>query len=237
MGSSVMRFSTTAKRIVDDGHEIAIHTWSHPYLTTLSNDEIVSELVWTAKIIYDVTGRVPRYMRPSFGDMDARVNAIFTALDMVPILWTRDTLDYQLNPPASITEATITSSVASWLSSGNPNGVISLHHDRFALPVAITPAIINTILANNKYKAVLTSKCIDKQNRGAPYATSGKLYQLVTGYASADVNPNAPKDNGTTGTNGTNSNKPGSSTNGAVGMAMGAGTLSVLMAIFSVLVI
>ena len=28
------------------GHSIGIHTWSHKYLTTLTNDQIVAEVVW-----------------------------------------------------------------------------------------------------------------------------------------------------------------------------------------------
>ncbi|KAG8841385.1 chitin deacetylase, partial [Serendipita sp. 405] len=37
------------------GHELGVHTWSHARgLTTMTNEEIVAELGWTRKIIYDV---------------------------------------------------------------------------------------------------------------------------------------------------------------------------------------
>lgn len=46
--------------VLDD--DIAVHTWSHHYLTTLSNEEIFAELAFTMKIIHDSTGgRLPRF--------------------------------------------------------------------------------------------------------------------------------------------------------------------------------
>ena len=52
------------------GHQIAVHTYSHPYLTTLTNDQIIAELGWTKKIIKDVIGVTPQYMRPPYGDIE-----------------------------------------------------------------------------------------------------------------------------------------------------------------------
>lgn len=37
----------------------SVHTWSHPYLTTLTNEQIVAELGWTAKAIKEITGVTP----------------------------------------------------------------------------------------------------------------------------------------------------------------------------------
>lgn len=59
------------------GDDIAVHTWSHPYMTTLSNEMVVAELGWTMQIIHDSTaGRLPRFWRPPYGDSDNRVRAI-----------------------------------------------------------------------------------------------------------------------------------------------------------------
>jgi peptidoglycan/xylan/chitin deacetylase (PgdA/CDA1 family) len=40
-----------------------VHTWSHPSLTTLTNEEIIAELGWSKKIISDVLGVTPNMMR------------------------------------------------------------------------------------------------------------------------------------------------------------------------------
>lgn len=53
-----------------EGHQISVHTWSHTALTTLSNEQIIAELGWTAKAIKDVTGLTPSTMRPPYGDIE-----------------------------------------------------------------------------------------------------------------------------------------------------------------------
>jgi len=70
------------------GHEIGVHTWSHPSLTSLTNEQIVAELGWTRKAIKAALGVVPTTMRPPKGDIDDRVRAISLAMGMVPVLWT-----------------------------------------------------------------------------------------------------------------------------------------------------
>jgi peptidoglycan/xylan/chitin deacetylase (PgdA/CDA1 family) len=52
------------------GHQIAVHTWSHPSLTTLTNEEIIAELGWSKQVIRDVLGVTPNMMRPPYGDIE-----------------------------------------------------------------------------------------------------------------------------------------------------------------------
>lgn len=70
------------------GHQLAVHTWSHPSLTTLTNEQIVAELGWTKKVIKDVTGVTPNTWRPPYGDIDDRVRAIAAQMGLTPIIWT-----------------------------------------------------------------------------------------------------------------------------------------------------
>jgi peptidoglycan/xylan/chitin deacetylase (PgdA/CDA1 family) len=51
-------------------HQIAIHTWSHAQLTTLTNDQIIAELGWSKKAIKDVLGVTPNMFRPPYGDIE-----------------------------------------------------------------------------------------------------------------------------------------------------------------------
>ncbi|KAG9223113.1 carbohydrate esterase family 4 protein [Pleurotus ostreatus PC15] len=89
VGSRVISFPRTLQLQYLTGHQIAVHTWSHPPLTTLSNDEIIAELGWSRKAIKDVLGVTPNMMRPPFGDIDDRVRAISVAMGLTPVLWTR----------------------------------------------------------------------------------------------------------------------------------------------------
>ncbi len=71
------------------GHQIAVHTWAHPPLTTLTNEQIVAELGWSKQVIKQTIGVTPLYMRPPYGDIDDRVRAICKAMTLTPIIWTR----------------------------------------------------------------------------------------------------------------------------------------------------
>ena len=80
-------------------------TWSHPALTTLTNEQIVAELGWSRKTIKDITGVTVRTFRPPQGDIDDRVREIARQMDMQPSLWssvtgTQDEFDTQGESPS-----------------------------------------------------------------------------------------------------------------------------------------
>lgn len=82
----------------DNGDDIAVHTWSHPQMTTLSNTQVLAELGWTVQIIHDSTsGRLPRYWRPAYGDSDTRVRAIaYHIFGLETVIWNDDTNDWKI---------------------------------------------------------------------------------------------------------------------------------------------
>ena len=72
--------------------DFAVHTWTHPYMTTLSNADVVAQLGWTLQLIYNSTGgKLCRFWRPPFGDTDVRVNAIAEEVfGLTAILWNHE---------------------------------------------------------------------------------------------------------------------------------------------------
>jgi chitin deacetylase len=72
--------------------DIAVHTWTHPYMTSLSNEDVVAQLGYTMQIIRDLTGgRLPRYWRPPYGDSDHRVRAIaLEVFGLTTIIWNQE---------------------------------------------------------------------------------------------------------------------------------------------------
>ncbi|KAF9039607.1 hypothetical protein BDZ89DRAFT_1213034 [Hymenopellis radicata] len=88
VGSRVISYPNILREQYLAGHEISVHTWAHPALTKLTNEQIVAELGWTRKAIKDVLGVTPTTMRPPYGDIDDRVRAISLAMGLVPVIWT-----------------------------------------------------------------------------------------------------------------------------------------------------
>ena len=84
-----------AQQIVADGHEIANHSYDHPDLTHLSDDQIVWELDYTDQVVSDVMGAHTRpYFRAPFGARNRRVLDIAAASGFRSIYWTIDSGDW-----------------------------------------------------------------------------------------------------------------------------------------------
>ncbi|MBI2940519.1 MAG: polysaccharide deacetylase family protein [Chloroflexi bacterium] len=84
------------KRIVDDGHELGNHTFTHPDLTKVSDEEVVVELTRTEALCKRLAGvSLGRNMRPPFGAYDDRVRHVLAAQGYSLIYWTLDSADWR----------------------------------------------------------------------------------------------------------------------------------------------
>ncbi|MBW0476711.1 hypothetical protein O181_016426 [Austropuccinia psidii MF-1] len=98
IGSNVRDYPELAIQAWKRGDHLAVHTWTHAHLTTLDDFEIMGELGWTIQIIYDLTGLIPLYYRPPYGDVDNRVRAIAKhVFGLKTLLWNCDSSDWSLN--------------------------------------------------------------------------------------------------------------------------------------------
>ncbi|KAI7906997.1 chitin deacetylase 2 [Cokeromyces recurvatus] len=102
IGSNVIDWPYGAMRGIKDGHQIACHTWSHPLMTTFTNEEVLAEFYYAQKAIKLATGLTPRFWRPPYGDIDNRVRWIATQLGLTAVVWSEDTNDWSAVSPATI---------------------------------------------------------------------------------------------------------------------------------------
>lgn len=185
----------TAFDVLED--DIAVHTWTHPYLTTLSNKQIFAELAFTMKIIHESTGgRLPRFWRPPYGDTDQRVHAIAKLLGLTGIIWNHDTNDWQLNNGGT-TQEQISSNMKNWLGGPKSPGLIILEHE---LTNDTAQAFINNyyLIPSNNWKATSAAE-MDGLNR--PYQNAQGTTGTVT-YAPVVRKQNSVKPRNSNDTNG-----------------------------------
>jgi peptidoglycan-N-acetylmuramic acid deacetylase len=84
-----------AQEIVADGHEVANHSYDHPDLTHLTDEQIVWELDYTDQVVSDVMGTHTRpYFRPPFGARNRRVLDVAAASGFRSIYWSLDSGDW-----------------------------------------------------------------------------------------------------------------------------------------------
>lgn len=95
IGSNVMDWPIEAMRGATDGHHICVHTWSHQYMTSFSNQQAFAELYYTQRAIKDIVGVTPKCWRPPYGDVDNRIRLIASLLNMTTIVWDHDTNDWE----------------------------------------------------------------------------------------------------------------------------------------------
>jgi len=88
-------YPDVAKRIAEAGHEIGLHSTSHPHFTSLSEEQIKQELLENHQMISELTGYTPKVFRPPFGDYDNKVINTSRALGYHVIQWDVDSLDWK----------------------------------------------------------------------------------------------------------------------------------------------
>ncbi|KAI9478627.1 MAG: hypothetical protein EXX96DRAFT_571605 [Benjaminiella poitrasii] len=151
IGSNVATYPAAAKRGFNDGHLICVHTWSHPPMTTCTNEEAVAEFYWTLKILKEVTGVTPKCWRPPQGDVDDRIRAIAWQMGMHTVMWDWDTNDWAMPAPGggNLPPSTVDGYFEGWIAdqkSGNQtHGHIVLEHELNSQTVGMAEKWLPTV--------------------------------------------------------------------------------------------
>jgi peptidoglycan/xylan/chitin deacetylase (PgdA/CDA1 family) len=132
----VEKRSSMARQELAQGHAIGNHTYSHPSLPTLLDDEILDELKTTQALIEGATGYRPTMFRPPYGHTDDRVLGLADQTELAQILWTGTTLDWKLRDAKKIKAAV--------LKLAKRDGVI-LMHDTVPATVQAMPEIVKEL--------------------------------------------------------------------------------------------
>ena len=178
-------------------HDIGVHTWTHPYMTTLTNEQVVAEVGWTLQIIHDSTGgRVPRYWRPPYGDTDNRVRAIASEIfGLTSVIWNRDTADWSLSSGGT-TQEKIQAQFKEWLGGPRSPGLIILEHEIEGGDVTAFISALPLIRQHTEWTAVSVARLFDNQPNGTWYLNAQNNTSPVTpmdigGIKAASPPPNA----------------------------------------------
>ncbi|KAJ3225997.1 chitin deacetylase [Chytriomyces hyalinus] len=156
VGANIVRHSETVQRMVREGHEIGLHTYTHKDLKTLSDDQIVSELVFTARAVLEVTGTVPKYFRSPYGSIDDRVRNLTAGMGLRCVLWSVDSDDWTHVGLGDMWH--VLESFKTWMISGVKKA-ISLQHDLFGETASVIPSTMDTLISSGK-RIVPLSECV-----------------------------------------------------------------------------
>ena len=83
-----------ARRVVDAGHLLGNHTWSHLNLARTSAAEALNQLTRTNDLLGNIMGKPVRFFRPPFGARRPYVLKLARQLGLTPVTWNAMTSDW-----------------------------------------------------------------------------------------------------------------------------------------------
>jgi peptidoglycan/xylan/chitin deacetylase (PgdA/CDA1 family) len=103
VGENANRYPALVKRIMEEGHQIGNHSWSHPKLTAMSDSAVRSQLQRTHEAIVKACGVAPKAFRPPYGAISPRQREwIEKEFAYKTVLWDIDTEDWKARSTGAI---------------------------------------------------------------------------------------------------------------------------------------
>ena len=116
IGQNVEKYPDIVKREAEEGHIVGNHTYNHIEITKVSSEEAEREIMDTSNLVEEITGRPTEYMRPPFGAWQKELEL---NMDVMPVLWTVDPLDWTTENEDEIVNKVVTQA--------KENDIILLH--------------------------------------------------------------------------------------------------------------
>jgi peptidoglycan/xylan/chitin deacetylase (PgdA/CDA1 family) len=174
------RNDAIVKRIIDEGHILANHSYSHAILTKLDETGRKGEIDKTNLLLNKSKGQPNTLFRPPYGSRDKDLDALTTKDGMISVMWNIDSMDWADPIPESIADRTM-------LELEKTKKGILLFHDIHKQSVSALPSIL-TALAEQGYRVVtLDGRSFTENASGlpkvqaAPTDVYGKSWAVVIG--------------------------------------------------------
>lgn len=141
------------RRIVDEGHELGNHSYSHPMITRLSRSALEKEISRTQNLIEKHAGVRPKYFRPPGGAISVSKIRELASTEMEAIvMWSIDPADWSDKSNFQIWKH---------IADRAENGSIILLHDIHRDTVKALPLLIDLLQARG-YELVTVSELLER---------------------------------------------------------------------------
>lgn len=153
LGEEIEYQKDILKMIVDAGHDIGNHFYTHINIKKATEKEIKNAIESNNALIEKVTGYQPQFVRPPYGIVTDALKKVCGELNMKIILWNKDSKDWDKTPDSEIIK---------YVLNKPSNGDILLFHDG-------SKTYTNTLSALDVIIPTL-------QKKGFEYVTLSKLF-------------------------------------------------------------
>ena len=160
IGNKVVANPEGAKRVAEAGMEIGNHTWEHPNMTTIPEQDVAVQLSKAQDAITAATGKTPNLWRPAGGLTDDAVNAVAAKDGLAAILWDVIPFDWINDSNTAATRYMLMTQI-------KPGSVV-LFHDSYSSTVDLVQQFIPVLKANG-YHLVTVSQLLGARAPGSVY--------------------------------------------------------------------
>jgi probable sporulation protein (polysaccharide deacetylase family) len=98
-GSWLLKNADIARMILDEGHELSNHAYSHKNMSALSANQATMEIQRTEQLLMDLGIKNNQWFAPPSGDFDTETVSVAHRLGLKTLLWTIDTVDWKKPNP------------------------------------------------------------------------------------------------------------------------------------------
>jgi len=149
------KYPDVAQKIAAAGHEIGLHSKSHPHFTALSEEEMARELEGNSRMVEEITGYKAELFRPPFGDYNDTVIRTVERLGYRAIQWDVDSLDWMEHMTAE--------DILNRVLNGIKPGSIVLFHNNGRYTSDVLEPLLNKLKADG-YQVVPVGELIFKDD-------------------------------------------------------------------------
>jgi len=107
VGERVEKNPSIVKRIYEEGHTIANHSWDHANLNTLNEYELEQDMADTDNSIKKIISKRPKLMRPPYGAANTSTLEQLNNMGYKVIHWSVDTLDWKAKTKEEVLARTL----------------------------------------------------------------------------------------------------------------------------------
>ncbi|WP_043933313.1 polysaccharide deacetylase family protein [Bacillus sp. EB01] len=151
-GNWVKKYPELARMIVDGGHEVGNHSYSHVDMAKVTKERAIEELKKTNEVIEATTGKQSKWFAPPSGSLGTNTAEIAASQKLGTIMWTVDTIDWQKPSPETILNRVTTKTA---------NGSIILMHPTEPTAAALQRMIL--ILKEKDFKLGTISELLSEE--------------------------------------------------------------------------
>jgi peptidoglycan/xylan/chitin deacetylase (PgdA/CDA1 family) len=159
VGKMADRYPQIIREIATEGHELANHSYSHPDMARLSDDEVMAELDQTRAVIQRLTGQDAYVFRPPGGDFSRRMVRLTAKAGYHMVLWSLLSRDVEGASPSEMTHRILNYA---------EDGGIILMHSGIKNTVKMLPLVIARLRARGYNFVTVSTQLGLPASRPAP---------------------------------------------------------------------